>query len=236
MTTPGCDALAGSSDRRLVGSSPSWVPGGYRSSMTTPSLSAGGSAGRHGAGGSVSAAVPTGTDVARAGAFFSDAAVNASSDGGLPGSVRIARAGSASVRTPGFCRIGPGALLRLGPPKNRRAAFSTAPGSSKPVKVRWRDVVRSARSLERVVRGSVHRDIRRGVYLVRFWRHRHLRFAGSPDPAPASHRRGSASQGINEGSRDSPVRSSLACGRPGGTGGPWASPRAPHLAVTADAC
>jgi hypothetical protein len=47
--------------------------------------------------------------------------------------------------------------------------------------------------------------------------------------------RGSASRGINEGLRDSPVRSSLACGRPGGTGRPWASPRASHPAVTGDA-
>jgi hypothetical protein len=54
-------------------------------------------------------------------------------------------------------------------------------------------------------------------------------------PAPASPRQGSASRGINEGSRDSPVRSSLACGRPGGTGRPWASPRASHPAVTGDA-
>jgi hypothetical protein len=53
-------------------------------------------------------------------------------------------------------------------------------------------------------------------------------------PAP-SHRQGSASRGINEGSRDSPVRSSLACGRPGGTGSPRASPRASHPAVTGDA-
>ena len=54
-------------------------------------------------------------------------------------------------------------------------------------------------------------------------------------PAAASHRQGSASRGIDEGSRDSPVRSSLACGRPGGTGRPWASPRASHPAVTDDA-
>jgi hypothetical protein len=60
--------------------------------------------------------------------------------------------------------------------------------------------------------------------------------AASPDhPAAASHRQGSASRGINEGSRDSPVRSSPACGRPGGTGRPWASPRASHPAVTGDA-
>jgi hypothetical protein len=54
-------------------------------------------------------------------------------------------------------------------------------------------------------------------------------------PAPASHRQGFASRGINEGSHDSPVRSSLACGRPGGTGSPWASPRASHPAVAGDA-
>ena len=42
-----------------------------------------------------------------------------------------------------------------------RARFR-ASGSSKPWQVRWRDVVRSAR-WERVVRGSVHRDDRRGV-------------------------------------------------------------------------
>jgi hypothetical protein len=60
--------------------------------------------------------------------------------------------------------------------------------------------------------------------------------AASPDhPAPASHRQGSASRGINEGLRDSPVRSSLACGRAGGTGSPWASPRASHPAVVGDA-
>jgi hypothetical protein len=54
-------------------------------------------------------------------------------------------------------------------------------------------------------------------------------------PAPASHRRGSVLRGINEGSRDSPVRPAPRLWPPDGTGGPWAFPCAPHPAVTGSA-
>ena len=55
----------------------------------------------------------------------------------------------------------PGASRRRAPLRTGRASLP-ASGSSKPWRVRQRDVVRSAR-WERVVRGSVHRDVRRGV-------------------------------------------------------------------------
>jgi len=61
--------------------------------------------------------------------------------------------------------------------------------------------------------------------------------AASPTPPPQQPSAGARqSRGINEGSPDSPVRSSSRPWPPVMRGGPSASPWAPHPAVTSDAC